>query len=110
MIDYKLKDLSRNKNIGEIFGCEIVDLDFDEYTEIQIPHRRPSTFHSLKHEENGFVTNSWKDKATRWNQLRFENEVTKHSSLITRDGISTLDYAVHGIVENGKITQVNVAI
>jgi hypothetical protein len=110
IIDYKLKDLSRNKNIGEINGCEIVDLDFDEYTEIQIPHRRPSTFHSLKHEENGFINNAWKDKATRWNQLRFENEVSKHSSLITRDGISTLDYAVHGIIENGKITQVNVAI
>ena len=110
MIDYKLKDLSRNKNIGEIFGCEIVDLDFDEYTEIQIPHRRPSTFHSLKHEENGFVTNSWKDKATRWNQLRFHNEVSKNDELVFGDGLSDLEFVEHGLVKENNITHINVGI
>jgi hypothetical protein len=110
IIHYKLKDLSRNNNHGEINGCEIVDLQFDDYTEIEIPHRRPSTFHSLNHEENGFVNNKWKEQATRWNQLRFENEVSKHSSLITRDGLSTLEYVVHGITKEGKITQINVGI
>jgi hypothetical protein len=34
-----------------------------------------SLFKSLKHDENGFLGNKWKDQATRWNQLRFQNEV-----------------------------------
>ena len=110
ILHYTLRDLSRNNNHAEINGCEIVDLQFDDYTEIEIPHRRPSTFHSLNHEENGFVNNAWKEQATRWNQLRFENEVCKHSSLITRDGLSTLEYVVHGINKTGKVTQLNVGI
>jgi hypothetical protein len=29
--------------------------------------------------ENGFLGNKWKNQSTRWNQLRFQNEVrTSH--------------------------------
>jgi predicted glycosyltransferase involved in capsule biosynthesis len=47
--EYKLIDLSGNDNVGEIINCEIIDDNFDEYTEVKIPYRRPSLFKSLKH-------------------------------------------------------------
>ncbi len=108
--EYKLIDLSGNGNKGEIINCEIVDYEFEDYKEIKIPYRRNSLFQSLKHEENGFLGNKWKDKATRWNQLRFQNEVSNHISLINRDGLSTLKFVEHGIIKEKNITHVNVGI
>jgi len=107
---YKLYDLSENNNHGEIFNCEIVDLDTEEFTEIKIPHRRKSLFGSLKHEENGFDGQKWKDKNTRWNQLRFQNEVVNHISLINRDGLSTLEYHLYRKDKKDNITRLTVGI
>ena len=109
-IDYKLIDLSGNKNDGEIINCEIVEKDIPEYTEVKIPHRRKSVFKSLKHDENGFDGRVWKDKDTRWNQLRFINEVSNHISLINRDGLSTLKYRTYGKIKENNITHLNVGI
>jgi hypothetical protein len=108
---YMLKDLSENENDGEIVGCSIVDMEIDNYTKIKIPYRRKSLFQLLPHEENGFLGNKWKDQCTRWNQLRFQNEVRTHISLINNDGLSTLEYYIYGINEyDNNITQINVAI
>jgi len=95
--EYKLTDLSNNTNNGEIVNCEIVDSCVDEYKVIKIPHRRKSLFKTLEHEENGFVENNWKLKATRWNQIRFHNEVCLNDNLIKNDGLSTLEYIEHGV-------------
>lgn len=108
--EYKLVDLSLNDNDGEIINCEIVDLDMDDYTIVNIPHRRKGIFKSLKHTENGFLGNKWKDNSTRWNQLRFQNEVSNHISLINNDGLSTLTFYEYGVNTEDKITQINVAI
>ena len=109
--EYKLIDLSGNDNVGEIINCEIIDDNFDEYTEVKIPYRKKSLFQLLPHEENGFVGNKWKDQSTRWNQLRFQNEVAKHISLINNEGLSTLQYHTYGINKfENNITQINVAI
>ena len=109
--NYMLKDLSKNNNDGEIIGCAIVDMEIDSYTKMKIPYRRKSLFQLLPHEENGFLGNKWKDQATRWNQLRFQNEVRTHISLINNDGLSTLEYYIHGINKyDNNITQINVAI
>ena len=109
--NYILKDLSENNNDGEIIGCSIVDMNLDNYTKIKIPYRKKSLFQLLPHEENGFVGDKWKDQCTRWNQLRFQNEVRNHISLINNDGLSTLEYYVHGINKyDDNITQINVAI
>jgi hypothetical protein len=107
---YVLTDLSGNDNHGEIFNCEVVDLDFNDYTEVKIPYRRPSLFKSLKHEENGFLGNKWKDQATRWNQLRFHNEISNDLSIIDNDGLNTLEFIEHGKFKNKKITEINVGI
>lgn len=108
--EYKLKDLSGNNNDGEIFKCEIVNLNTNSFETFKIPHRRDSIFKLLKHEENGFFENNWKNKSTRWNQLRYNNEVLKDESLIYNDGLSTLEYYEYGRTVNDKITHINVAI
>jgi hypothetical protein len=107
---YKLYDLSENENHGEIINCEITNLEIDTHTKVQIPFRRKSKFVSLKHDENGFDGQKWKDKNTRWNQLRYQNEVLNHISLINRDGLSTLEYKVYGKVKEKNITQITVGI
>ncbi len=108
--NYKLLDLSGNHNHGEIINCEIVDLDIPKNIEIKIPLRRKSLFKSLKHDENGFDGQKWKDKHTRFNQLRFVNEISNHISLINNDGLSTLDYHLYGRTEKNNIIHLNVGI
>jgi hypothetical protein len=95
--EYKLSDLSGNNNLGQIFNCEIIDLSLNEYKTVKIPYRRKSLFKTLDHEENGFVENNWKLKATRWNQVRYYNEVCLNDDLIKNDGLSTLEFIEYGI-------------
>jgi hypothetical protein len=108
--EYKLVDLSGNDNVGEIVNCEIVDLEVDEYKSLKIPHRRDCTFDLLEHEENGFQDNRWKTDATRWNQLRYHNEVSMNDELLENDGLSDLQYIEHGIEVVDNITHINVGI
>jgi hypothetical protein len=107
---YKLIDLSGNGNNGEIYNCEITDLKFEKYFQFSIPYRRKSKFKSLKHEENGFFENKWRHQCTRWNQLRFINEVSKNPELFKNDGLSTLEYVEYGVEKDNKITTINVGI
>jgi hypothetical protein len=91
-------------------NCEIVGQRYSEYTEVKVPHRRKSLFKSLKHEENGFLGNRWKDQATRWNQLRFHNEVFLNPKLIKSDGLTNLEFIEHGKTHKGKILHVKVGV
>lgn len=106
---YKLTDLIGDNN-GKIMNCEIVAQRYSEYTEVKIPHRRKSLFKSIKHEENGFLGNKWKDHSTRWNQLRFHNEVFLNNNLTKIDGLSDLEFIEHGKKHKNKILHVNVGI
>ena len=109
--NYKLVDLSGNDNLGKIIKCEIVDNVNNPITNIQIPYRRNSLFKSLKHEENGFIGSGWKSEVTRWNQLRFINEVSENLELLKDDGLSTLKFVTHGIEKiNKNIEIINVGI
>lgn len=108
--NYKLKDLTNNGNDGTILKCEIVNRDLDEIKEVKIPFRRKSLFKSLKHEENGFHKNKWKHQATRWNQLRFVNEVSYNNKLIENDGLSTTEFILHAKLRRGRITHVKIGI
>lgn len=107
---YKLLDLSGNENHGTIVNCEIVDLNIPKYNEIKIPYRRKSLFKSLSHSENGYDGQKWKDVNTRYNQLRFINEVSNHPSIIQQDGLSTLKYHIYGKTINNNIIHLNVGI
>jgi hypothetical protein len=108
--NYQLVDLSGNNNNGIIVNCDIIDLDLEKYKEVKIPHRRDSTFYTLSHEENGFFDNKWKTQATRWNQLRFHNEVSMNSDLVFGDGLSDLEFTEHGLIKENNITHINVGI
>ena len=108
---YQFIDLTNKGNNGEINKCEIVDINMEPYEEIKIPHRRTSTFRLLPHTENGFFENKWKNQITRWNQLRFNNEVLNNDKLIYEDGLSTLNYTIHGThIIDKNITHINVGI
>ena len=107
---YTLLDITNSGIEGKIVDCEIIDEVYDEYSEIKIPHRRNGLFKSLKHEENGFTGYSWKDHATRWNQLRFHNEIFYNNNLIDEDGLSNLKYTEHGKTRDNNITRINVGI
>jgi hypothetical protein len=88
----------------------MVEEDIEKYKTFYIPHRRKSLFKSLKHEENGFIGDKWKDQSTRWNQLRFINEVNLNTFLLENDGLSDLEYRAHGIEVNGPIRILNVGL
>lgn len=108
--NYKLVDLSGNGNHASIFKCEIERIQLPWFKKVSIPIRRDCLFRSLKHEQNGFLENKWKDKATRWNQLRFHNEVRKHKSLLIGDGLSDLKFTEHGKKKEGNVTEINIGI
>ena len=108
--NYELVDLSRNGNNGIIENCDIVDSEYEKFKEVKIPHRRPSKFKSLPHEENGFLGTKWKSQSTRWNQLRFHNEVSLNKELLYNDGLTDLNFIQHGLIKDNKIHQVIVGI
>jgi hypothetical protein len=108
--DYKLTDLSNHGNDGIIINCEITDLNIEENINIKVPYRRKSLFKSLKHDENGFDGSKWKDIHTRYNQLRFNNEVLINPSLIENDGLSTLKYTLWGKTVDNNVIHLNVGI
>jgi hypothetical protein len=107
---YQLIDLSEKRNNAWIYNCEIVGYTFDEYKEIKIPYRRPSTFKLLPHEENGYENGGWKNQTTRFNQLRYHNEVLNNSVNFKDDGISNCTFREYGKNTIDNIIHINVGI
>jgi hypothetical protein len=108
--NYEMKNLVDKKYNGKMINCEIIDHNLNQHRVVSIPYRRQSLFMSLKHEENGFSDNAWKDQATRWNQLRFHNEVFLNPKLIDEDGLSNLEFIEHSKTHKGKILHINVGV
>jgi len=107
---YQLIDLSDKRNNGWIYNCEIVGYTFDDYKEIKVPYRRESTFKLIPHEENGYENGGWKNQTTRYNQLRYHNEVLTNSVNFKDDGISKCTFREYGKNTVDNIIQVNVGI
>ena len=107
---YQLIDLSEKGNNGWIYNCEIVGYTFDEYKEIKVPYRRESTFKLLPHEENGYEDGGWKTETTRFNQLRYHNEVLTNGSKFESDGISTCKFKEFGKETVDNVIHVTVGI
>lgn len=108
--NYKLIDLSGNGNNGEIVNCEMVGYEYDESKLINIPHRRDCKFELLPHEENGYTNGAWKNMTTRYNQLKFHNEVEKGFKNIKDDGLSNLQYKQHSKVRIENLTHLVVGL
>lgn len=107
---YKLIDLSGNNQNNEIVGCEIVEQITKKDKIVKIPHRRNSLFRLLNHQENGFGGEGWLTQSTRWNQLRFQNEVLLNPNLLKKDGLSDLKFVEWGKKKENNILHVNVGI
>lgn len=107
---YKLIDLSGNGNDGEIFNCEITPYSVDEIKLIEFPFRRTSLFGVLSHEENGYVNRGWRSELTRYNQLRFYNEVEKGSIDTRKDGLNNCEFIEHGYTKQNNVSHINVGI
>jgi hypothetical protein len=110
VVDYKLKNLGSIKVSSKLINCEIINLDIPKYTTTKIPLRRKSKFLILPHEGNGFFKNAWKHQETRWNQLRFINEVCINNNLLLDDGLSNLEFAKHSKIVNDNVVKINVGI
>jgi hypothetical protein len=110
IIEYKFTDISGNENNGEFFN---VYLDyfkpFQNYYSY-IPFRRDSKLLKLEHDDCGFNGGRWKDDNSRWNQLRYNNEVQLGHHNDIDDGLSTLQFKLHGKNKNDKITHLNVGM
>jgi hypothetical protein len=107
--DYKLIDLvGSNKAI--LNNCEIVPYTYEEVKTIDIPFRKKSRFKDLFHEDNGFVGSSWKNITTRYNQLKFSNEVAKGYVNTKEDGLSNLTYKEYSNTRVGNQTHLVVDI
>jgi len=93
--EYQLVDLSEHKNKGKIYNCEVISCNIEDNNIIEVPFRRESTFSLLPHDNNGFVNGGWKDINTRYNQLKFSNEVSKGYINTKEDGLNNLHYKEH---------------
>ena len=82
----ELINLGNKKNNGNIVGCDVVGYTFDDEEKYWIPYRREGKFKLLSHEENGYVDGSWKNVTTRYNQIKFYNDVSRGLYDTTLDG------------------------
>ena len=110
MLNYKLIDLSSNRNEGLIYNAYPTKLGGKSKKVFHKPKRRKSKILYLKHEDGGFVGGRWKDDLTRWNQLRFNNEIKQGRWDFVEDGLTSLEFKMHGKRKEGKITYLNVGL
>jgi len=110
--NYKLKDVSENGNDGILFNASIDKPNFSKIQTIHIPHRRKSTLRRLKHESNGFDGGRWSSDLTRWNELRYFNEVLTGFKSPTLDGYNTVKYKLNfrNKTEDRKFIKLNVEL
>jgi hypothetical protein len=91
-------------------NCKIIGYVFENKKLIKIPHRRNSTFQLVLHDENGYVNGSWKEITTRYNQLKYHNEVLKGNKNTKNDGLNNLNYKTHNTIKDNQITHILVGI
>jgi hypothetical protein len=107
---YQLIDLCDNKNNGFINNCEIVGFTYDNHQDLKVPYRRECEFELIPHEENGYENGSWKHETTRYNQLRFHNEVLTGNTDLNNDGLNNCTYKEYGKSHVENIIHINVEI
>jgi hypothetical protein len=109
--NYGLTDISDNDNHGEFFNVYLDNFKpFANYYSY-IPFRRESKLLKLEHDDCGFNNGRWRDDNSRWNQLRYNNEVQTGYRDDIEDGLTTcLDYTLYNKTEKNNIIHLNVGI
>ena len=102
---YKLIDMSDTAKDGEIVDCELVAYDLPKRKTMSIPYRRISKYRTLNHEHEGFLNTGWKDITTRYNQLKFMNEVMRGYGMPEDDGLTNCKYRLLSHSRVGNLTQ-----
>lgn len=107
---YILQDLSGNENPGKLQNNWLESTDYTQYKDVPIPFRKQNYFKLLDHKPGGYLDGRWKDQLTRYNQLRFINEVAPGYRRIIDDGLSNIKYSIHGETKTDNIYQINVGL
>ncbi len=118
IIDYNSNNLQgytwKNKINDECdsFFHKVVHAVFSpkEFLGTKVPFRRESKIRRLKHEDSGFADGKWKHDMTRWNQIRFNNEIVNDPDYNIEDGLSTCTFIKHSRNQKGKIIHLTVGI
>lgn len=110
--NYQLEDLSGNNNNGVLFNASIADPKFNKIHTVFSPHRRKSTLRRLKHESNGFDGGRWASDLTRWNELKYFNEVLPGYKSAENDGCNSVKYKLNSRnkSEDRKYIKLNVEL
>ena len=108
--DYKLIDLSGKENPGKIFNCEIIPYEISDTKILTIPHRRDCTFQLMSHSENGYYNGAWKSITTRYNQVRYFNEVIRGHKDTKEEGLSNCTFKVLSNVNVKNQTHISVSV
>lgn len=102
---YKMIDMSDTGKNADINDCELVEYDLPKRNRLMVPYRRESKYRTLNHEHEGFLNTGWKDITTRYNQLKFMNEVMRGYGMPEEDGLTTCKYRVLSHSHVRKVTQ-----
>ena len=78
-----------------LFNASIDKPNYDDTQILYTPHRRDSILRRLKHESNGFDGGRWTSDLTRWNELRYFNEVLTGYKHPSNDGYNTVKYKIN---------------
>ena len=107
---YCFTDISGNKNDGKFFNVYLNYFKSFVNHYSYIPFRRNSKLLKLYHKDCGFNDGRWQDDNSRWNQLRYNNEVQFGYHDNINDGLSNCHYTLYGKTKDNKITHLNVGI
>lgn len=109
---YKLKDRSSNENNAVLFNAALEIPKLKKEQTLHTPHRRKSLLRRLKHPSNGFNGGRWESDLTRWNELRFINQVSKGFENTAEDGLSNISPKIHSTTrsEDRKVKTIKVGL
>ena len=107
---YKLDDLSGRGNIGLIEKCWLEPTNFTQYKEVGVPFRKECYFKLLDHKPGGYLQGRWKDQLTRFNQLKFINEVAPGYKRIIDSGLNNIEFKIHGETKSDQFYHINVGL
>jgi len=108
--EYYFTDISGNENNGELFNVYLDYFKSFQNYYAYIPFRRYSKLLKLEHDDCGFNNGRWRDDNSRWNQLRYNNEVQLGHRDDIDDGLSNCTYTLHSKTKDNKITHLNIGI
>ena len=110
LLKNKWKNLTGSNINSKFINVKIAEYTLEEIHSNKIPHRRISKIKRLPHEDAGFVGGRWKSDLTRYNQLRFNNEVLRGDHDQLEDGLRNCQYVKHKSSRIKRISKLKVGI